>query len=165
MYPIRSERIILKFYISITQEGIPPSKIVYMRRTGKYGSENYKLMDTFKKWLKENSLYDEDTVIYAIPMDNPEVVDSCKCRYDVCIDHPKNQKFAPDQIKCRELENGKYLIFLIPHTAAAVQTAWEMCFVELEKLGYLLDKNRPIMERYRKTLVDRHYCKLCVPIL
>ena len=88
MYPIRSERIILKFYISITQEGIPPSKVVYMRRTGKYGSENYKLMDTFKKWLKENSLYDEDTVIYAIPMDNPEIVKPCQCCYDVCINYP-----------------------------------------------------------------------------
>ena len=26
-------------------------------------AENYKLMDTFKKWLKENNLYDEDTAI------------------------------------------------------------------------------------------------------
>ncbi|MFR0812074.1 GyrI-like domain-containing protein [Enterocloster clostridioformis] len=76
-----------------------------------------------------------------------------------------NHNFALNQIKCRGLESGKYLTFLIPHTTDAVQTAWKMCFSELEKLGYLFDKSRPIMERYRKTFVDRHYCELCVPIL
>ena len=111
------------------QENLPSSKIIYMRRTGKYGSENYKLMDTFKKWIQENNLYNEDTVIYAIPMDNPEIVDPFQCRYDVCIKQPTIYKFAPNQIQCRELEGGKYLTFLIPHTAKAIQTAWKMCFL------------------------------------
>ncbi len=155
---------ILKFYISTTQERIPSSKMIYMRRTGAYGIENYKLMDTFKKWVQENNLYNEDTVIYAIPMDDPEKVMPCQCRYDVCINKPENQTFELNQIGCRDLESGKYLIFLIPHTADAVQTAWQMCFSELEKLGYLLDKSRPVIERYKKTLVDRHLCELCIPI-
>lgn len=155
---------ILKFYISTTQERIPSSKVIYMRRTGAYGIENYKLMDTFKKWVQENNLYNEDTVIYAIPMDDPEKVMPCQCRYDVCINKPENQTFELNQIGCRDLESGKYLIFLIPHTADAVQTAWQMCFSELEKLGYLLDKSRPVIERYKKTLVDRHLCELCIPI-
>ena len=145
----------MKFYISAMQERIPPSEIIYMRRTGAYGIENYKLMDT---------LYDEDTVIYAIPMDDPERVTSCQCRYDVCINKPENQTFAFDQVGCRDLERGKYLVFLISHTAEAVQTAWEMRFPELEKLGYLLDKSRPVIERYKKALVDRHLCELCIPI-
>ena len=53
----------MKFYISTRQERIPSSEVICMRRTGEYGAENYKLMDTFKKWLKENNLYDEDTAI------------------------------------------------------------------------------------------------------
>jgi len=154
----------LKFYISAMQEKMPPSEVIYMRRTGAYGIENYKLMDTFKEWLKDNALYNEDTVIYAIPMDDPERVAPYQCRYDVCINKPKNQTFAFDQVGCRNLESGKYLVFLNSHTAEAVQTAWEMCFPELEKLGYLLDKSRPVIERYKKALVDRHLCELCVPI-
>ena len=129
----------MKFYISTMQENLPSSKIIYMRRTGKYGSENYELMDTFKKWIQENNLYNEDTVIYAVPMDNPEIVDPFQCRYDVCIMQPTIYKFALKQIQCRELEGGKYLTFLIPHTAEAIQTAWKMCFFELQKLGYSLD--------------------------
>ena len=34
-----------EFYISAIQERIPPFKIIYMRRTGEYGAENYKWMD------------------------------------------------------------------------------------------------------------------------
>lgn len=79
------------FYISAIQEKIPPSEVIYMRRTGAYGIENYKLMATFKEWLKENDLYNEDTVIYAIPMDNPEIVPPCQCRYDVCITNQRPQ--------------------------------------------------------------------------
>ena len=139
----------MKFYISAMQERIPPSEVICMRRTGAYGIENYKLMDT---------------VIYAIPMDDPERVAPCRCRYDVCINKPENETFAFDQVGCRDLESGKYFVFLISHTAVAVQTAWEMCFSELEELGYLLDKSRPVIERYKKSLVDRRLCELCVPI-
>lgn len=155
----------LKFYIRTAEENIPAAKIIYMRRTGRYGPENNKLMDTFKNWVKENRLYDEDTAIYAIPMDNPETTAPCQCRYDVCIKQPLEPTYDRTQIRCRKLEGGKYLIFLIPHTAEAVQTAWRMCFSESEKSGYLFDQGRPVMERYRKTLADRHYCELCIPIL
>ena len=63
---------ILKFYIGTAQENIPPAEVIYMRRTGEYGAGNRTLMDTFKNWVKENDLYGEDTVIYAVPLDNPE---------------------------------------------------------------------------------------------
>ena len=164
MYFIRLEIIFLMFYISAIQEKIPPSEVIYMRSTGAYGIENYKLMATFKEWLKENDLYNEDTVIYAIPMDNPEIVPPCQCRYDVCITKPETATLAFNQVECRNLESGTYLVFLLSHTTDAVQTAWEMCFSELEKLGHLLDKSRPVIERYKKSLVDRHLCELCVPI-
>ena len=156
---------ILKFYIGTAQENIPPAAVIYMRRTGEYGAGNRTLMDTFKNWVKENDLYGEDAVIYAVPLDNPEKAEPCCCRYDVCIDQPKDRRYPSEQVKSRELEGGRYLVFLIPHTIDAVQAAWQLCFSELEKLGYLLDESRPIMERYKKKLVDEHYCELCVPVL
>ena len=157
--------ITLKFYIRTTQEIIPSSPVLYMRRVGRYGAGNYRLMDTFKTWVKENHLYKEDTVIYAIPMDDPEKAAPCQCRYDVCLPLPQHPNPSFRHMRCRTLEGGSYLVFQIPHTADAVQAAWQGCRFELENLGYLLDDNSPIMERYTKRLVDEHICELCVPIL
>ena len=94
----------LKFYVSATQEKIPPSTVFYMRRTGEYGAGNHALMETFKKWVNENDLCHEDTVIYATPMDDPEKVEPCRCRYDVCIHRPPDQESVPGPVRCRELE-------------------------------------------------------------
>lgn len=155
----------MRFYISATPEIIPPSQVLYMRRTGEYGAENHALMNRFKKWVKDNDLYGENTAIYAIPMDDPQKVEACQCRYDVCIHRPKNQVYTQDQIRGRELEGGRYFVFRIPHTAEAVCTAWKMCFSVLEELGYCLDTSRPVMERYRKNMVENHCCELCMPIV
>ena len=155
----------MKFYISTSPERIRPATVVYMRRTGDYGPGNHALMEAFKEWVRENGLYGEGTAIYGIPLDDPEKTAPGRRRYDVCAFWPQNQKPSSNQVKCRELEGGKYLTFLIPHTAAAVGAAWEMCFSELERLGYGLDETRPVMERYQKSLVERHFCELCVPVL
>ena len=100
-----------------------------------------------------------------LPMDDPGRTAPAQCRYDVCMERPRDRQFAGGAVKCRELECGKYLTFLLPHTAEAVQTAWERCFSELEEFGCSLDESRPVMERYKKRLVDQHRCELCVPVL
>lgn len=155
----------MKFYISFFREKISSFPVIYMRRIGEYGDGNYALMDSFKKWIKMNGLYDEDTVIYAVPMDNPEIIEAHKCRYDVCVKQPTKQTFLSVDVKSRTLDGGNYLCFLIPHTIDAVNNAWRLFLAELEELGYCMDEGRPIMERYQKKLVDNHYCELCIPIL
>lgn len=155
----------MRFTMIVTEEAIPPCKILYMRRTGAYGTKNCKLMSTFKKWLADNRLYDAHTVIYAIPLDNPETTPPCQCRYDVCIPYPTNRSFEWDQVKCKEWNPGNYVVFQIPHTPDAIQAAWKTCFSALAEQGYLLDTSRPVMERYQKNLVDKHCCELCLPVL
>lgn len=155
---------ILKFYICATAETIFPAPVLSMGRTGKYGAENYRLMEAFQLWLNENGLFDQDTVIYGIPMGAPDKTEPARCRYEVCTPLPGYQVSARGSIQCWTLPGGSFLIFQIPHTAGAVQTAWSLCFSELERLGYALDKSRPVMERYKKRMVDRHRCELCVPV-
>ena len=46
-------------------------EIAYMRRVGKYGSENKQLMENFKAYLKENNLLKNDSTILGIAMDDP----------------------------------------------------------------------------------------------
>ncbi len=155
----------MNFYIKMNEEKLAPSMVLYMRRTGAYGEENYVLMNNFKNWLNEHDLFCDNTVILAIPLDNPNITEARKCRYDVCMIDFTGGEICQDGVKCGQLAGGKYVTFLIEHTAKAVQRAWMECFGELQKYGYVPDTSRPIMERYAKKLVDANCCELCVPVL
>jgi len=50
---------IMKYYI----EEIADCKVVYMRRIGQYGKENYALMSKMKAWADTNGLLSEEAVI------------------------------------------------------------------------------------------------------
>lgn len=78
-------------------------------------------------------------------------------RYDVCTQGLLN-------LPVQTLPEGKYLIFILPHTTEALAQAWAGCFDAAAAQGYTIDFRRPIMERYVKKEVDRHRCDLCLPI-
>ena len=154
------------FYESLHEEDSDAPEVLYMRRTGPYGAGNHALMETFKAWLKGHQLYGDDTVIMAIPLDNPCTTVAQECRYDVCVARAPGQVPAPSEgAGIRRLDVGRYAVFLIEHTVRAIQEAWAACFSELKRLGYSPDFTRPVMERYAKRLVEQHRCELCVPIL
>lgn len=155
----------MDIFIEMKEEILNASTIIYMRRTGAYGKDNYALMETFKDWLKTHNLYGGHTVILAIPLDNPNITEASKCRYDVCTTAVADKEIVSDKVKTRQLDGGKYIIFRIEHTAKAIQIAWESYLAELEKYNYSQDTSRPIIERYAKEMVNHHYCELCVPVL
>ncbi|MCI8650138.1 MAG: DNA gyrase inhibitor [Anaerotruncus sp.] len=155
----------MQFYLEMREERRPAISVLYMRRVGAYGEQNAVLMERFKGWLREQHLYQDDTVILAVPLDNPNVTAAENCRYDVCIPDTADRRVDSDEIHSRLLAGGRYVTFLLEHTAQAVQKAWEGCFLEVAQQGYSLDSARPVVERYAKALVDQHRCELCVPVL
>ena len=60
--------------INLNIEEFKDIKIAYMRRVGKYGLENKQLMETFKAYLKNKNLFNEETTILGIALDNPMYV-------------------------------------------------------------------------------------------
>ena len=101
----------MKFYICATAETIFPAPVLSMGRTGKYGAENYRLMEAFQLWLNENGLFDQDTVIYGIPMGAPDKTEPARCRYEVCTPLPGYQVSARGSIQCWTPPGGSFLIF------------------------------------------------------
>jgi len=138
-----------------------------MRRVGEYGPENKILMERFKSWLKNNVTSDENTTILSIALDNPELVSPNECRYDVGMifkdDFIEND--IEEKIYSRKIGGGKYLVYLIPHNQESIQSIWINYHKVLIQKGYSQDYKRPIVERYKKSLVDNHLCELCVPII
>ena len=122
-------------------------------------------MEHVKKLLLAIVLYSSKTTIWSIHLDDPDTTVSSSCRYVVCADKPKDHVYSSIEIQTRESQGGKYIVFLIPHTAESVMAAWQKCFEETIQRKCILDTSRPVMECYRKELVDKHYCELYVPIL
>lgn len=153
------------FYLKMTVEHRAAQPVLYMRRVGAYGPENYALMRRFKSWLRANGLFAPEAVLLAVPLDDPAVTPAQDCRYDVCLAQPRAGRDSLRGAQTRRLDGGDYVTFLLPHTAEAVQRAWDVCFAEAARCGYVPDPSRPALERYEKRKVDAGLCELCVPII
>ena len=89
-------------------EQLPEQPVLYMRRIGAYGVENYELMAEMKKWVDMRGLF-KDSIIYGIAWDNPADTPPEQCRYDVClvssVDFP-----ADESVQRGEIPGGKYAV-------------------------------------------------------
>lgn len=148
--------------MKMSVENFPQYHTVYMRRTGAYGPENYRLMAQLKDWVKDNGLWNNETTIFGITRDNPETTAPENCRYDVCL--LVQEDFQDDGIQKGTIDGGKYAVFTVPHTSEAVGHFYTSLFAELSNAGHTFDDSRLIMERYINKLVEDGYCEFCVPI-
>lgn len=114
----------MKFYLRAAEEFIPAQPVLYMRRTGAYGSENRVLMERLKAWLSARGLLGPDAVIAAVPLDDPARTKAAQCRYDVCAVCAPGQAAPADPVRVRTLDGGRYVVFLLDHTAEAIQRGW-----------------------------------------
>ena len=115
--------------------------IAYMRRTGEYGIKNKELMETFKAYLRDKNLLSGDCTILGIALDDPESVDKNNLRYDVGLIVTGNVNMGLD---VREIPDGMYAVFEIPHTAEAVSEFWNNLSSLLGKLP--IDWSKPIVD-------------------
>lgn len=150
--------------MNLSIEDIPYCRIAYIRQIGPYGQNNVQIMEQLKGWARSEGLLDDHTIILGIAQDNPVLVEARNCRYDTCIVISENYCIHDDYITEGFIPGGKYVVFLISHTAEAVQSAWQDIFHELFTCNYQMDETRPILERYKLELVMNHYCEICVPI-
>ena len=146
-------------------EQMPLMNIAFNRNVGPYGKGNYTTMERIKKFAKDNNLFNEDTIILGISRDNPETTKPEKCRYDACIVVSENFKTEEHDIQKGIIEGGKYAVFIIEHTAEAVQKAWNEIFQDVLSRGYKIDSSKCILERYRVKMIKNNKCEICVPIL
>lgn len=87
--------------------------IAYMQRIGNYGIENKKLMQKFKAYIKQKDLFNDNTTILAIAMDNPAINPVDKLRYRVGIVTNMNNKCS--DLPIYKIPDGFYAIFEVSH--------------------------------------------------
>ncbi len=134
-------------------------KIAYMRRVGEYGKENKKLMEIFKEYLKENRLFDENTVLVGIALDNPAETPATMQRYDVGIIVRDELDY---DLPIREIANGEYAIFEVPHTKEDIMHFWKN--IQNITANLPVDTSKPIIERYSNYKINSQLCEFCIPL-
>ena len=134
-------------------------RIAYMRRTGEYGIRNKELMETFKAHLRERNLLSADSTILGIALDDPYSVEKENLRYDVGLIITGNENIG---MEVREIPDGRYAVFEIPHTAEAVSEFWNNLSSLLGKLP--VDRSKPVVERYNAAKISNHVCEFCIPL-
>lgn len=146
----------------ICTEVVEEQPMVYARRVGAYGLENSILMEKFKAWVTHKGYMNEEAIILGIARDDVSVTPPDKCRYDVCLlgDYQTDEAW----IKAGIMDAGKYVVIRIPHTGEAISYVWQQAFPYLMEQGYKLDFKKPILERYKKQLVDQHLCEMMFPL-
>jgi DNA gyrase inhibitor GyrI len=153
-----------KQIMSFKIEKMPSYRIAYIRQVGPYGTGNVQAMERLKNWAKSNNLFDDKSIILGIAHDNPKTTKPENCRYDTCIVVSNDYYVSEGYVNQGNIIGGNYAVFIISHTAEAVQKAWIEIFQELSKQSYQFDETRPILERYIVEMVNNHYCEICVPI-
>lgn len=134
-------------------------RIAYMRRTGEYGIRNKELMETFKAYLRARNLLSADSTILGIALDDPYSVEKENLRYDVGLIITGNENIG---MEVREIPDGRYAVFEIPHTAEAVSEFWNNLSSLLGKLP--VDRSKPVVERYNAAKISNHVCEFCIPL-
>ena len=134
--------------------------IAYMQRIGNYGIENKKLMQKFKAYIKQKDLFNDNTTILAIAMDNPAINPVDKLRYRVGIVTNMNNKCS--DLPIYKIPDGFYAIFEVSHNEKDISEFWN----NIDKLteNLYIDNNRPIIERYSSKKISQHLCEFCIPI-
>ena len=135
-------------------------RIAYLRRTGRYGAGNRQLMEELKSRLRAMELFDADTAILGIALDDPARTPADQQRYDVGV--VLTGTAVPCGLPVRAIDDGRYAIFEVPHTEEGVSNFWR----NLQELtaGLPLDPTRPVLERYAAQKVSAHRCEFCVPL-
>lgn len=145
---------------------IPPQDIRYIRRTGPYGEGNFHTMESLKTWAVQQGFPGTDAVIYGIAQDDPRTTPPAECRYDACIvvEQDETVSAAEEGILSGTLPGGRYAVFQLPHTRAAMEGFWRDVWMELARQNCRPDVSRPIMECYRPVLLEQGLCEMCVPV-
>ena len=117
-------------------------------------------MEALKSRLRAMELFDADTAILGIALDDPARTPADQQRYDVGV--VLTGPAEPYGLPVRAIDDGRYAVFEIPHTEEGVSNFWR----DLQELtaGLPLDPARPVIERYAFQKVSAHRCEFCVPL-
>jgi AraC family transcriptional regulator len=144
-----------------------PAHIAYLRHTGPYGrTVNQFWRDTVYPWLVANEWLGRPR--YGIGHDDPSITDEARCRYDACVEIPREVD-TRDRAMTTTIPGGRYAVLPFEGHVMQVVQAWNRLLGEwLPSSGLQLDA-RPCYEYYDgtdtgATQTGVFSCDICIPV-
>lgn len=133
--------------MDIKVKELPDLQVAFIRQIGSYFEpQNHwgKLID----WAIANGLYPPKQNFIGISLDNPDYVESDKCRHDACVTIPNDfdkSKFPNMQFK--KLDGGQYALYEFYDSPDKLNLAYQFMFGKwLPNSKYAADENRITLE-------------------
>lgn len=126
---------------------LPPFEVAFIRRTGSY----FEPQEHWRKllsWVNENKLYPLEQSFIGISLDNPELVESHKCRHDACVTIPENfDKEKYHDVQFKKLDGGLYALYHFYDKPHKLNVAYQYVYGEwLPNSEYDADYDRDNLE-------------------
>lgn len=133
---------------------IPNKKVAFIRVFGNYEKEKIgKAWNTLFQFAKENNLLNEQTELYGISYDNPEISDNKNYEYNACLSIESN--IEPNgEIGIKEIKGGKFAVFAFKGEYSNFNLIYQLIFKEwLFKSNYEL-RNAELFDKYLNSLIN-----------
>ncbi len=105
---------------------IPEETVIYVRHIGPYkgNAELFgRLIGKIYKWAGAHNLINENTKLYAVYHDDPDVTDPNKLRLSICLTAPDATK-VDGEVGKMEIPTGKYAVAHVEINVDEYEAAW-----------------------------------------
>jgi len=152
----------------IKQINIKPIEVYSIRHRGKYEDAN-KTWDEMIAFASKHKLFNKNFGAYGITYDNPDITDSQRLRYDICVTKTKNiqlEEESPIQIKY--LDGGKYTVFLHKGDPKGLIDVYNSIFGKWLYKNTIVLRDVPVIQKMlgdkSKISLDEYLIEVWVPV-
>ncbi|MGE7881804.1 AraC family transcriptional regulator [Bacillus sp. NPDC094077] len=133
--------------MKVVIKNLPQFEVAFIRRIGSY----FEPQDHWGKllnWANENKLYPPKQSFIGISLDNPELIEGCKCRHDACVTIPENfDKERHHDVQFKRLDGGQYALYHFYDKPHKLNIAYQYVYEEwLPNNEYNADYDRDNLE-------------------
>ena len=153
--------------LPVTLATFPATRVAYMRYTGPFGAPVGQFWQTrmYPFMLAHQLLH---STRYGISLDDPEITEPARCRYDACVE--VSADFVPTgDALIATLPGGRYAVCPFSGTSETIPDAWRAVLREwIPESGLQID-NRPLLEMYGPAstydpATGVFTCDICLPV-
>lgn len=135
--------------------------VLFVRRIGDYAATPFLAFEALERFLAEEGVTQEQIVsFYSIALDDTNIVEREKCRFDVCVEL-KHRILPKGEFGEKMLRGGRFALFLHRGPYSAIEESFRAIFLSWYPSSSVVLANAP---PFCEMTQDPHQTKLYIPL-